>query len=159
VNNAVVVRDKTIAQLTEADWDSVIEGSLSGTALLTKVLLPLLYKSNHGRIINIVSPVGQHGAFGLGNYAAAKGGLIAFTKSLAKEVGRKKILVNAVNPGFMLSNITKEIPNSVMAENKNRSCLGTLSDPCEVAQFILYLASDAVQSFSGQVFHCDSRIY
>lgn len=159
INNAVTVRDKTIVNLSEDEWDTVLDVALGGTVFLTKTFLPLLYKSVQGKILNIVSHIGLHGAYGQANYAAAKGGLIAFTKSLARELGRKKILVNAINPGFMVSDITRDVPPMIRGDNKKKSCLGLYSDPQEAAQFILYLASDAVRTVSGQVFHFDSRIF
>ncbi len=159
INNAVAICDKTVANLSEAEWDAVIGASLTGTVFLTKAMIPLLYKSSQGKILTVASQVGLHGGFGQASYAAAKGGLIAFTKSLAKEVGRKKILVNAINPGFMMSEITRHLPQTVLDDNKERSCLASYALPEEVAQFIIYLASDAVSRVSGQVFSFDSRIY
>ncbi len=159
INNAVTVCDKTIVNLTTQEWDTVLDVGLNGTVFLTKAMLPLLYKSHQAKVFNIISQIGLHGAYGQANYASAKGGLIAFTKSLAREVGRKKILVNAVNPGFMRSDITLNIPKMVLEDNQKKSCLGEYSDPCEVARFILYLASDNVSTVSGQIFNFDSRIF
>ncbi|MBU1862445.1 MAG: SDR family NAD(P)-dependent oxidoreductase [Candidatus Omnitrophica bacterium] len=159
VNNAVAVSDRTVINLTIDEWDRVLGVGLHGIFYLTKQLLPFLFKSAQGKIINIVSQVGLHGGFGQANYAAAKGGLIAFTKSLAKELGRKNILVNAVNPGFMISDITREIPERVFKENKKKSSLGAYSDPRDAARFVLYLASDYVRTVSGQMFNFDSRVF
>lgn len=109
------------------------------------------------KIINVISRVGLRGGFGQANYAAAKGGLIALTKSLALELGKKQILVNAINPGFMKSKMTEAIPEEIFDQNKQESALGQISDPESVANFLIYLLSDRFQNVTGQIFHLDSR--
>jgi len=159
IHAAAVICDKTVAKLQEDEWDYVVAVDLAHVATLTKSVLPLLYKARQGKILFITSQVGLHGAVGQANYAAAKGGLIAMTKSLAKELGRKKLLVNALNPGFMDSPMTRAVPDAVRQENVQRSCLSSMCDPEEVARFIVYYASDYIATVSGQVFSFDSRIY
>jgi len=158
VNNAAFVHDMTLMNLNEKAWDEVISVNLTGTVFLTKALLPLLYKSKQGKILTITSQVGLHGAFGQANYAASKGGLISFTKSLAKEIGRKKILVNAVNPGFIDSPMTHSVPDHVRQHNLEQSCLATYGDPREIAYFVVFYASSFISNVSGQIFSLDSRI-
>lgn len=157
VNNAGIVRDHTLGNLTDEEFDDVVAVDLTAAFRVTKRLLPLLYKSPAGKIVNLISRVGLQGGFGEANYAAAKAGLAAFTKTLAWEVGRKGICVNAVAPGFLLSRMTRGLAPEIHERQKNESCLGRLGDAEEAARFIIYLLSDAMNSVSGQVFHIDSR--
>lgn len=157
VNNAGMVRDRTLANLTDDDFDEVLRVDLTAVFLLIKKFLPMLYKKEGSKVVNVVSRVGIQGGFGQANYAAAKAGLVALTKTLAWETGRKKICVNAVAPGFMMSKITENLPEAVYEKQKNDSCFESFSDPAEVADFIIYLLSDAVRNVSGQVFMFDSR--
>ncbi len=200
VFNAAIVKDHTLQNLTEAQWDEVISADLSSVYYLTKEFLPLLSSPHvlggdldprqkpacrtgrhpgmaedfelmaakqtdlgmtkcpaQRKIINIISRVGLRGGFGQANYAAAKGGLIALTKSLALELGKKQILVNAVNPGFMKSKMTEAIPEEIFDQNKQESLLGIISNPEAVADFLIYLLSDRFQNVTGQIFHLDSR--
>lgn len=158
IHNAACVDDATIIKTSEQMWERVINTNLTGPAYLTKKLLPLLFNAKQAKIFFIASQVGMHGAFGQANYGAAKGGLLALTKSLAKELGKKKILVNAINPAFIMSQMTEHIPQSVLTEKQNESVLGINGDPEELATFVLFLASDAVQRVSGQIFSIDSRV-
>ena len=108
VNNAGIVRDRSLKKMSLEEWHSVIDTNLNSIFYVTREMLPLL--KDGGRIINISSIVGQYGNFGQTNYAAAKAGIIGFTKSLSKELGKKKITVNAIAPGFVKTTITKNIP-------------------------------------------------
>ena len=157
INAAAEVRDRTVKNLSVEDWDRVLDVNLSGVFHITKTFLPLLYRSTQGKILNIVSRVGAHGGFGQSNYAAAKAGLLAFTHSLAGEVGRKGILVNALNPGFMISRMTEGLPPEALERPRKESLIGAVSNPQEVAQFMVYLLSDRCSTVSGQVFHYESR--
>lgn len=157
VHNAALVRDHTIQNLTEPEWDEVLSVDLDAVYYLTKKFLSFLFKKPGSKIIHVVSRVGAHGGFGQANYAAAKGALIALTKSLAKELGKKEILVNAFNPGFMRSDMTKGLPPEVLERNTKESVLGRISDPVEASDFLIYLLSDRFRGASGQVFHFDSR--
>lgn len=157
INNAATARDGTCERLSANDWDHVLETDLSAVFHLTKTMLSLLYRSPQGKIVNVVSRAGLRGAYGAANYAAAKAGVIAFTKSLAMETGRKKILVNALNPGFMISGLTQNLPEKIKEMQKDASALGSFSDPKEVADFLIYMVSDRFRSVTGQVFHYDSR--
>ena len=109
------------------------------------------------KVFMIVSRAGLGGLYGAANYAASKGGLIAMTKTLAKELGRKKVLVNAVNPGFMRSAMTAKVSDAILQKNLHESPLKTFSDPEEVAGFLVYLSSDLMRQVTGQVFHFESR--
>lgn len=157
VHNAAIVRDHTIQNLTEAEWDEVISVDLDAVYYLTKKFLSFLFKKPGSKIIHVISRVGTRGGFGQANYAAAKGGLLALTKSLAKELGKKEILVNAFNPGFMRSRMTEGMPSEAVRRNIKESSLGRISDPAEASDFLVYLLSDCFRGVSGQTFHFDSR--
>lgn len=104
-----------------------------------------------------MSRVGLQGGYGVSNYAASKAGLIAFTKSLAQEIGRRNILVNAINPGFMKSGMTEGLPSAVIERNLKESLIGNYSNPEEVADFMVYLCSDKMKQVNGQILHFESR--
>lgn len=157
IHNAAATADSLIEKMSENAWDEVLNVNLKAPFYLTRKLLPLLMRRKPSKIFTLVSRAGLSGLAGAANYAAAKGGLIAMTKTLAKELGRKKILVNAVNPGFMRSAMTGKVPQSVLDRNLEDSPLKAFSDPEEVADFLVYLASDQMRQVTGQVFHFESR--
>ena len=156
IHNAATVRDHTIQNMTEEEWDEVLSVNLKAPYYLTKKLLPLLFRVK-SKVFMITSRAAQVGSFGSSNYAASKAGLAALAKSLAQELGKKEILVNAVNPGFMQSRMTERLPESVLQMQKRASVLGRYSDPEEVADFLVYLCSDRMSGVSGQIFHFESR--
>jgi len=159
IHNAVATADALIERMSEEQWDKVLKVDLKAPFYLTKRLLPLLLRSAPSKVFHIVSIAGLNGLAGAANYAAAKGGLIAMTKTLAKELGRKKILVNAVNPGFMRSSITEKVPEEILQKNLAISPLKAFSDPSEVADFLVFLSSDRMRQVTGQVFHFESRLF
>jgi 3-oxoacyl-[acyl-carrier protein] reductase len=157
IHNAAATADAYIEKMSEQQWDDVLRVNLKAPFYLTQKLLPLLLRKTPSKVFMLVSRAGLSGLSGAANYAASKGGLIAMTKTLAKELGRKKILVNAVNPGFMQSSITAEVPQKILQKNLEESPLKTFSDPEEVADFLLFLSSDRMRQVTGQVFHFESR--
>lgn len=158
IHNAAAVRDHTLQNLTEEDWDYVINVNLKAPYYLTKKILPLIFKGEHEKkIFLITSRAGVQGGFGISNYAAAKAGLIGLTKSMAQELGKKNILVNAVNPGFMKSRMTEALPETVLETHLAASPIHQHSDPSEVAGFLAYLCSDQMKGVTGQIFHFESR--
>lgn len=157
IHNAAATADALIEKMSEKEWDHVLKVNLKAPFYLTQKLLPLLLMKKPSKVFTLVSRAGLSGLAGAANYAAAKGGLIAMTKTLAKELGRKKILVNAVNPGFMRSSMTAKVPEAVLQRNLEDSPLKTFSDPEEVAEFLIYLSSDRMRQVTGQVFHFESR--
>ena len=157
IHNAAATADSFVEKMSEKDWDAVLQVNLKAPFYLTQKLLPLLLRKTPSKIFALVSRAGLSGLAGAANYAASKGGLIAMTKALAKELGRKKILVNAVNPGFMRSSMTAEVPEEVLQRNLDASPLKAFSDPGEVAEFLVYLSSDHMRQITGQVFHFESR--
>lgn len=164
IHNAAAVRDHTLGNMTEEEWDYVMKVNLKAPYYLTKKLLSFFLKKNKTaestspkKIFMITSRVGLMGGFGISNYAASKAGLIALTKSLSQELGSRNVLVNAVNPGFMKSSMTEHLPEEVKETNRLASPIEKFSDPEEVARFILYLCSDQMTQVTGQVFHFESR--
>ncbi len=157
IHNAAAVRDATIGNLTEEDWDFVLTANLKAPYYLTKKLLPLLFKADKSKIFFITSRVALKGGFGASNYAASKAGIIGLVKSLAQELGRKQILVNAINPGFMKSAMTEALPAQVIEANLSASPLGRFSEPEEVARFLTFLGADQTTQVTGQVIHFESR--
>ena len=157
IHNAAAVRDHTIQNLTEEDWDMVLTVDLKAPYYLTKKSLSFLFKSANAKIFMLTSRVGIQGGYGVSNYAAAKAGMIGLTKSLAQELGKKNILVNAVNPGFMPSSMTKDLPDTVIQKNREANPLGKYSDPAQVADFLAYLSSDAMTQVTGQVLNFEGR--
>lgn len=157
VHNAAATADARLGSLSEAEWDRVLAVGLKAPFYLTQKLLPLLLKVRPSKVFMIVSRAGLEGLPGAANYAAAKGGLIAMTKVLARELGKKQVLVNAVNPGFMKSRMTENVPEETFQAALERSPTRTISDPEEVAGFLVYLSSGLVRGVTGQVFHFESR--
>ena len=157
IHNAALVLDHTIQNLSEEEWDLVLTVDLKAPYYLTKKLLPLLFKKTPAKIFMITSRVALAGGFGVSNYAAAKAGLIGLTRSLAAELGKKQILVNAVNPGFMKSRMTENLPEETFRRNLEASPLNRFSEPGEVAEFLAFLCSDRMTQVTGQVFYYDSR--
>ena len=157
IHNAALTQDATIQNMSEESWDEVLTANLKAPYFLTKKLLSLLFKVQPSKVFFIISRVALQGIFGASNYAASKAGLVALAKSLAQELGRKEILVNCVNPGFMKSRMTESLPPEVFEKNIRESALGRLSNPEEVADFLVYLSSDRMTQVTGQVFHYESR--
>jgi 3-oxoacyl-[acyl-carrier protein] reductase len=163
IHNAASTADAFIEKMSERAWDDVMRVNLKAPFYLTQKLLPFLMARrgdnplSPAKVFTIVSRAGLSGLAGAANYAASKGGLIAMTKTLAKELGRKKILVNAVNPGFMRSSMTANVPRETFQQNLEESALKNFSDPEEVADFLLFLSSDQMRQVTGQVFHFESR--
>ncbi|MCA9495976.1 MAG: 3-oxoacyl-ACP reductase FabG [Nanoarchaeota archaeon] len=149
VNNAGITRDKTLLKMTREEWDSVISVNLSGVFNATHVFLPLI--SKNGRIINISSIVGVRGNFGQTNYSASKAGLIGFTKSLAKEVGRDGITVNAVAPGFINTNMVKEIPEEYRSKIIKALAIPRLGEVEDISNAVRFLALESSGYITGHV--------
>ena len=155
VNNAGITQDNLLLRLTEDQWDAVIQTNLKGPFLYTKAALKPMLRQRSGSIVNISSIVGLTGNPGQTNYAAAKAGLIAFTKSLAKEVGSRNIRVNAIAPGFIQTDMTTHLPAEAW---KNRIALGRLGQPTEIATICAFLLSDLASYITGEVIVADGGL-
>lgn len=156
VNNAGALSDKTLKNMTKEQWDLVVRTNLDGTFNVTKNALPLLREG--GRIINISSIVGISGNHGQTNYAASKAGIIGFTKSLARELGKRRITVNAVAPGFIETKMTKDIPFIRKKIMMSMIPLGRAGTPEDVANLVAFLASDKASYISGEVICVDGGL-
>lgn len=155
VNNAGITRDNLLMRMKEEDWDAVINTNLKGIFNCTKTIARVMMKQRSGKIINMSSVVGVTGNAGQANYAAAKAGVIGFTKSMAKELASRGITVNAVAPGFIATDMTAVLTDQIKEELAGRVPLGRLGSAEEVASAVLFLASDAATYITGQTLHVD----
>jgi 3-oxoacyl-[acyl-carrier protein] reductase len=158
IANAGITRDATIAKMTYEQWDEVIDTNLTGVFNCIKATVPHMIEQGYGRIINTSSVVGTSGNFAQTNYSATKAGLIGITKSLAKELGRKGINVNAVAPGFIATPMVKKMPEKVIKMMEEKISLQRLGEPEDIANAYLYLASDMSKYVSGTVLEVDGAI-
>ncbi|MGO9208860.1 MAG: 3-oxoacyl-[acyl-carrier-protein] reductase [Terriglobales bacterium] len=158
VNNAGITRDRSMRKMTEDDWTEVISVNLNGTFYCTSAAVPAMMNQKFGRIINIASVVGQAGAFGQANYSASKGGIIAFTKTLALELARHNITANAIAPGYTSTEMVAAIPEDVAAKIKSKIPLGRFAEPEEVAKAAVFLAADG-DYITGQELNVNGGVY
>jgi 3-oxoacyl-(acyl-carrier-protein) reductase len=142
VNNAGITRDRSMRKMTEEDWAAVINVNLNGTFYCTSAAVPAMMNQRFGRIINISSVVGQMGAFGQANYSASKGGIIAFTKTLALELAKFNVTANAIAPGFTSTEMVDAIPEEIAAQIKAKIPLGRFATPEEIAHAAAFLAAE-----------------
>jgi 3-oxoacyl-[acyl-carrier protein] reductase len=155
VNNAGVTRDGLLMRMKEEDWDLVLNVNLKGAFLCTKCAIKYIMKSDYGRVINIASVVGLMGNAGQANYAASKGGLIALTKTLAKEFASRGVTANAVAPGFIQTAMTDKLKDEDKQKLTERIPLKTLGQPGNVADAVHFLASPTAAYITGQVLAVD----
>ena len=155
VNNAGITRDMLLMRMKESDFTDVIDVNLVGTFNITKNVIPYMMKQKNGRIINISSVVGITGNAGQTNYSASKAGIIGFTKSLAKEVGSRNILVNAVAPGFIQTDMTNILKDEIKQELIKNIPLKRFGNATDVANVVKFLASEESSYITGQVINID----
>ncbi|MFH0840235.1 MAG: 3-oxoacyl-[acyl-carrier-protein] reductase [Candidatus Omnitrophota bacterium] len=155
INNAGITRDNLLLRMKEEDWDSVLNVNLKGTFNCTKAVSKIMIKQRCGKIVNIASIIGIIGNAGQANYAASKGGIISFTKSVAKELASRNINVNAIAPGFIKTDMTAKLSEEIKDGMLKLIPLGRLGDPLDVAKLALFLASDNSGYITGEVIKVD----
>ena len=155
VNNAGITRDGVVWKLPDADWDAVLDVNLTGAFRMTRACLAHMRTRRSGAIVNVASINGIRGKFGQSNYAASKGGLIAFTKAVAREVGRENIRVNAVAPGLVDTPLTAALPEAVRRQALAEALLGRAGTPADIAAAVLFLSSPLAAYITGQVLVVD----
>jgi 3-oxoacyl-[acyl-carrier protein] reductase len=158
VNNAGITADATLMKMTEEAWDRVIAVNLTGVFHCTQAVVPTMVSQGYGRIINTASVVGLYGNFGQTNYAAAKAGVIGMTKTWAKELGPKGITVNAVAPGFIVTEMTAKMPEKILALMKEKTPVRRLGTPADVANAYLFLALEESSFINGAVLSVDGGL-
>ncbi|BAN69107.1 3-oxoacyl-ACP reductase FabG [endosymbiont of unidentified scaly snail isolate Monju] len=159
VNNAGITRDNLLMRMKPEEWQAVIDTNLSSLYRVCKACLRPMMKARTGRIINIASVVGASGNAGQTNYAAAKAGMIGFTKSLAQEIGSRGITVNAVAPGFIDTDMTRELPEAQREALLSAIPMGRLGQPEEIAAAVAFLASDEAGYVTGTTLHVNGGMY
>jgi len=158
VNNAGITRDSLLLRMKEADWDAVMATNLKGVYLCTKAVSKSMLKQRSGSIVNISSIVGISGNAGQANYAAAKAGIIGFTKSIAKEFASRGIRVNAVAPGYILTDMTEILPEETQNEILREIPLGRIGNPEDVAKVVRFLVSPEASYVTGQTLCVDGGL-
>ncbi len=158
INNAGITRDKPMAMMSEDDWDTVLDINLKGTFLCTKAASKLMIKKRYGRIINISSVAGAYGNPGQANYSASKGGMIALTKTTAKELAPRGVTCNAVTPGLIESDMTEILPEDLKKKYLEKIALGRFGTPEDVANVVAFLASEESGYVTGQVIDIDGGL-
>lgn len=159
VNNAGVTRDQLLMRMSEEDWDTVLDTNLRSVYRLSKACLRGMMKARGGRIISIASVIGSMGNAGQANYAAAKAGMMGFSKSLAREVGSRGITVNVVAPGFIDTDMTRELTDEQRAAMLKDIPLSRLGEPDDIAATVAFLASGAAAYITGQTIHVNGGMY
>lgn len=159
INNAGVTRDNLLAMMTEDEFDIVIDTNLKGSFNCCKHIAKKMMKQKYGRILNISSVVGLMGNAGQVNYAASKAGLIGMTKSMARELAKKNILVNAIAPGFIQTEMTDKIPQEIKEEMMKNIPLQRLGSPSDIADAVEFLISDKSSYITGQVLSVNGGFY
>jgi len=159
INNAGITRDNILVRMKEEEWDDIINTNLSSVYRLSKAVIRGMIKKRSGRIISITSVVGAMGNAGQSNYAAAKAGIMGFTKSLAREVGGRSITVNAIAPGFIETDMTDSLPENQKELLASQIPMGRLGTSNEIAQAVLFLADDSGSYITAQTLHVNGGMY
>jgi len=155
VNNAGITRDQLIARMSDEDWDAVLSVNLKAAFLFIREVSRLMIRQREGKIINMSSVVGIMGNAGQANYASAKAGLIALTKSVAKELSKRNVQANCIAPGYIQTEMTDALPDKVKEEIVKHVPLGRMGTPCDIAAAALFLASSESDYITGQVLQVD----
>jgi len=159
VNNSGITRDALLMRMSESQWDQSISVNLKGVFNCTRAVARSMIKKRSGRIINISSVAGEIGNIGQANYAASKAGIMGFTKSVARELATRGITVNAVAPGFIDTDMTKNLPDKAKEIFMSQIPMGRIGEPGEVAEVVYWLASEGASYVTGQVIHVNGGLY
>ena len=159
VNNAGITRDNLLMRMKEEDWQAILDTNLSSVFRTSKAVMRGMMKARKGRIVNIASVIGVTGNAGQANYAAAKAGIIAFSKSLAKEIGSRGVTVNVVAPGFIDTDMTRALPEEQRTALLDQIALGRLGEPADIARAVAFLAGPAASYITGETLHVNGGMY
>jgi 3-oxoacyl-[acyl-carrier protein] reductase len=159
VNNAGITRDQILMRMKDEDWNIILDTNLSSVYRTSKAVMRGMMKARKGRIINIASVIGLTGNAGQANYAAAKAGIIAFSKSLAKEIGSRGITVNVVAPGFIQTDMTDTLPEEAKQALMGQIALGRLGNPSDIAEAVAFLAGPAAAYITGETLNVNGGMY
>jgi len=159
VNNAGITRDNLLLRMKDEDWNAILDTNLSSIFRTSKAVMRGMMKARKGRIINIASVIGVTGNAGQANYAAAKAGIIGFSKSMAREIGSRNITVNVVAPGFIETDMTRDLPEEAKAKMLEDIALGRLGSPADIAEAVAFLASPAAAYITGETLHVNGGMH
>jgi 3-oxoacyl-[acyl-carrier protein] reductase len=159
VNNAGITRDNLLMRMKDEDWQAILDTNLTSVYRASKAVMRGMMKARRGRIINIASVVGVTGNAGQANYAAAKAGVIAFSKSLAKEIGSRGVTVNVVAPGFIATDMTRDLPEASKDALVGQIALGHLGEAADIAHAVAFLASPGARYITGETLHVNGGMY
>ncbi|MDH5748300.1 MAG: 3-oxoacyl-ACP reductase FabG [Rhodospirillales bacterium] len=159
VNNAGITRDRSIAKMSDAEWNDVLSVNLTGAFNMIRAVTPAMTAAGYGRIVNITSINGLRGKFGQANYAAAKAGLVGLTKTAAREMGRKGITVNAVAPGMVMTEMAEQLPKEFIEKALDETMVKRLAKPEDIAHGVLFLLSEEAGLITGEVLKIDGGQY
>jgi len=159
VNNAGITRDNLLMRMKDEDWQAILDTNLTSVYRASKAVMRGMMKARKGRIVNIASVIGVTGNAGQANYAAAKAGIIAFSKSLAKEIGSRGITVNVVAPGFIATDMTADLPEAAKEAMLGQIALGRLGEPADIARAVAFLAGPNASYITGETLHVNGGMY
>ncbi len=159
VNNAGITRDNLLLRMKDEDWQAILDTNLTSVFRSSKAVLRGMMKARKGRIVNIASVIGVTGNAGQSNYAAAKAGIIAFSKSLAKEIGSRGITVNVVAPGFIATDMTADLPEQARDAMLQQIALGRLGEPADIAKAVAFLVGPSAAYITGETLHVNGGMY
>ena len=159
VNNAGITRDNLLMRMKDEDWQAILDTNLTSVYRTSKAVMRAMMKARRGRIINIASVIGVTGNAGQANYAAAKAGIIGFSKSMAREIGSRGITVNVVAPGFIDTDMTRSLPEDAKKGMLDQIALGRLGEPADIARAVAFLAGPSAAYITGETLHVNGGMY